>query len=42
MNELQVRVLDENYAIGYNNNNNYFYNEREKKKEDVASKIKIS
>jgi hypothetical protein len=40
MNELQVRVLDENDAIGYNNN--YFYYEREKKMEDVASKITIS
>jgi hypothetical protein len=42
MNEPQVRVLEENDAIGYNNNN-YFYYEREKKRgKDVASKITIS
>jgi hypothetical protein len=34
MNEPQVRVLEENDAIGYNNNN-YFYYEREKKEEKM-------
>jgi hypothetical protein len=32
MNELQLRVLDENDAIGYNNNN-YFNYKREREKE---------
>jgi hypothetical protein len=41
MNKLQVRVLDENDAISFNNNNNNSnHEEREREKgEDVVSKI---
>ena len=43
MNKLEVRVLEENDAIGYNNNN-FFYYEREEEddNDDEASKMTIS